>query len=175
MIINGYETEIIRSKRRSVSIEISKDLRVIVRAPRSFPDSEIAKAVAKHDLWIRRAIEHRKLLNQKHPEPSPEEREALFELAEKLLPPKIEYWSKLTGLVPTGVKITSAEKRFGSCSPKNSICFSYRLMQYPEAAIDYVVLHELAHIKHHNHSKDFYALIERYMPDYKSRERLLRS
>ncbi len=175
MTVNGYEAEIIRSKRRSVSIEISKDLRVIIRAPRSFPDSEIAKIVAKHDSWIRRAIGHRQLLNEKHPEPSPEEREALFELAEKILPPKIEYWSKATGLVPTGVKITSAEKRFGSCSPKNSLCFSYRLMQYPEAAIDYVVLHELAHIKHHNHSKDFYALIERYMPDYKRRERLLRS
>ena len=73
------------------------------------------------------------------------------------------------------VKITSAQKRFGSCSAKNNICFSYILMQYPIEAIEYVVVHELAHTVHHDHSKAFYALIEKYMPDYKQREKLLRT
>ncbi|MEG1614194.1 MAG: M48 family metallopeptidase, partial [Oscillospiraceae bacterium] len=76
---------------------------------------------------------------------------------------------------PTAVKITSAEKRFGSCSGKNSLCFSYRLMQYPQDAIDYVIVHELAHIKHKNHSKNFYELIEQYMPDYKERNAILKN
>ena len=76
---------------------------------------------------------------------------------------------------PTGIKITSARKRFGSCSGKNSICFSLYLMTYPKEAVDYVVVHELAHIKYHNHSKEFYNFIERFMPDYKEREKFLKN
>ena len=72
------------------------------------------------------------------------------------------------------VKITSAQKRFGSCSGKNNICYSYILMQYPIEAIEYVVVHELAHTVHHDHSRDFYNLIAEYMPDYKQREKLLK-
>ncbi|MCD7797226.1 MAG: M48 family metallopeptidase [Clostridiales bacterium] len=48
-------------------------------------------------------------------------------------------------------------------------------MFYPPRAVDYVVVHELAHIRHHNHSKDFYAFVEKYMPDYKQREKLLKN
>ena len=88
--------------------------------------------------------------------------------------PLVEKYSKLMGLKPSSVKITSAEKRFGSCSSKNGLCFSWRLLAYPTAAVEYVVVHELAHIKHHNHSAAFYALIEKYMPDYKERQRLLK-
>ena len=61
-----------------------------------------------------------------------------------------------------------------SCSGKNRLCFSWRLMDYPEEAIDYVVVHELAHIRHHNHSRDFYALVASILPDYKERQALLR-
>lgn len=77
-------------------------------------------------------------------------------------------------LYPTGLKITSARTRFGSCSGQNSICFSWRLMDYPELAIDYVVVHELAHIVHKNHGSQFWALVERYLPDYRARRAMLR-
>ena len=73
-----------------------------------------------------------------------------------------------------GITITGAEKRFGSCSAKNRICFSWRLMAYPEEAIDYVVVHELAHIRHKDHSKRFYAFVEEVLPDWRERRRLLR-
>ena len=78
------------------------------------------------------------------------------------------------GLVPSGVKITSARTRFGSCSGKNGLCFSWRLMQYPPEAIDYVVVHELAHIRHHDHSPAFYALVGQYLPDWEARVKLLK-
>ena len=87
---------------------------------------------------------------------------------------RTEYFAKIMGVKPTGIKITSAKKRFGSCSGKNSICYSWRLMQYPAEAIDYVVVHELAHIIYKNHGKNFYKLIEKYLPDYKKREKLLK-
>ena len=69
---------------------------------------------------------------------------------------------------------TAARTRFGSCSGKNRLSFSLYLMAYPETAIEYVVVHELAHIRHHDHSPSFYALIERYMPDWRERMKLLK-
>ncbi|MEG1869673.1 MAG: M48 family metallopeptidase, partial [Oscillospiraceae bacterium] len=65
------------------------------------------------------------------------------------------------------IKITSANGRWGSCSWKNSLCFPYKIMLLPEELIDYIVVHELAHIREKNHSKNFYAEVEKYMPNYK--------
>jgi predicted metal-dependent hydrolase len=73
------------------------------------------------------------------------------------------------------VKITGAKKRFGSCSSQNGLCFSWRLMGYPEEAIDYVVVHELAHIAHRNHGSGFYSLVASVLPDYKARRALLKN
>ena len=78
------------------------------------------------------------------------------------------------GVTPTGLKITTARKRYGSCSGKNSLCFSCFLMQYPDEAVDLVVVHELCHIKVKNHSRDFYTLLEQFLPDYKERRKLLK-
>lgn len=66
------------------------------------------------------------------------------------------------------------EKRFGSCSASNRLCFAWRLMRYPEAAVDYVVVHELAHIRYKNHGPAFYRLIASVLPDYKERIKLLK-
>ena len=85
----------------------------------------------------------------------------------------VEKYSKIMGLKYGRINITTAKKRFGSCNSNGDICFSYRLMLYPEAAREYVVVHELAHIIELNHSKAFYAIVERYMPDYKERRKLL--
>ena len=108
------------------------------------------------------------------PPPTPEEIEALRAQARAVLPGKVAHYAALMGLSPTGVKITSARKRYGSCSAKNSLCFSCFLMRSPDEAVDAVVVHELAHIRHKNHGPDFYALVQRYMPDYQARKKLLK-
>ncbi len=72
------------------------------------------------------------------------------------------------GVKPTAVKINSARTRYGSCSGRNSLNFSLFLMDKDDEFIDYVVVHELAHIKHHNHSKAFYEFVEKFIPDYKN-------
>ena len=119
-------------------------------------------------------LKKRIIKNEKYPEPNNEEIELLRKRAGDIIPEKVKYFSKLTGLYPIGIKITGAKKRFGSCSGRNSLCFSYLLMRYPDDCIDYVVLHEIIHIKHHNHSRDFYDLLGHFMPDYKSREKKLK-
>lgn len=84
-------------------------------------------------------------------------------------------WAERMGITYTGVKITSAKSRFGSCNSRGGIAYSFRLMQFPEQVIDYVVVHELAHRKEMNHSRRFYDIVARYLPDYRQRVKLLRS
>ena len=106
--------------------------------------------------------------------PTESEIESLKARARAILPEKVAFWSKKMGVSPTGIKITTARKRFGSCSGKNSLCFSCFLMNYPEEAIDLVVVHELCHIKVKNHGQNFYTLLSQYLPDHKERKKLLK-
>lgn len=173
--MSNIEIEIRRSKRRTVSLEVTTDTKVIVRVPLKFPERDVPEILSRHKKWIEKALERVCAKKEMYPELTEEEKMSLKESAKAIIPVKVRYYSELTGLIPTGIKITSAEKRFGSCSGKNSLCFSYLLMRYPETCIDYVVLHEIAHIKIHNHSKEFYNFIERYMPDYRERVKMLKN
>ena len=148
---------VIRANRRTVGLRLDKDGRLVVRAPYCTSETEIRRIVEKESAWLAR-----------------EQRRALIEKAKMTLPPKIEHYAALMGVHPTRVTITGARTRFGSCSGKNAISFSWRLMQYPEEAIDYVVVHELAHIRHHDHSAAFYRFIASVMPDHEARRALLR-
>lgn len=169
-----FDYTVVRSARKTLGLQVCRDGKVIVRAPLSADDDYIAKSVDKHREWIEQNIIKQKQRAAARPEPNEQEIMRLRQAAKEVLPQRVRYFSDLTGLYPTSIKITAAKSRFGSCSAKNGICFSLFLMQYPLEAIDYVVLHELAHIKHHNHSAAFYSLIEKYMPDYKRRRAMLR-
>ncbi len=167
--------KLIRSKRKSISVEISPELEVIVRAPVYTKQRDINIFIDNHREWIEKHIEIRKQKQaNRPPEPTLEEIADLKRRAKELLPRKVLYFSSLMGVEPKSIKITSATKRLGSCSAENGICFSYRVMLYSEDIIDYVVIHELAHIKEHNHSKRFYDIVRRYCPDYKDRERRIK-
>ena len=86
--------------------------------------------------------------------------------AKKIITERCKYYSEITGYKPKSIKITSAQKRWGSCSYNNNICFSFRLIMAPLDIIDYVVLHELVHIDEKNHSKAFFNKLQNFMPDY---------
>lgn len=165
--------EIIRSRRRTLALEI-KDCRVIVRAPMRLSRSAIDAFVTSHADWISKHMARAQSRAAAHPEPDAAMRAALIKRARAYLPPRVEYYARIMGVRPASIKITGARTRFGSCSSKGSICFSWRLMQYPDAAIDYVVVHELAHLRHMNHSAAFYAEIARVMPDFEARRNLLK-
>ncbi len=164
---------LLRSKRKTLSLEITKDLVVLVRTPVRMPGKEIDRFVEKNGRWIEKHMEQQRRRNACMPTLAQEAQ--LKKRAREILPQRVAYYSRLMGLVPQGVKITSAKTRFGSCSAKNSLCFSYLLLCYPMEAVDYVVVHELAHIRFKNHKKEFYALIEACMPDYKQRRMLLKN
>ena len=169
------EYELIRSARRTLALEITRDCRVLVRAPQRISKARIEAFVASHEDWIRRHLERQKQRSAAAP-PPPSEADiaALKARARETLLYKVSYWANIMGVSPVGIKITTARKRYGSCSAKNSLCFSCFLMQYPEEAIDLVVVHELCHITEKNHGPRFYALLERYLPDYRERKKLLK-
>jgi predicted metal-dependent hydrolase len=168
--------KLIRSERRTLAMELSPEGDLILRAPRRMPLRLIEQFIASHEDWIakhREKIRRRAEFDEAHFSDEVQI-QSLITRAKAILPEKTEYWAKIMGVTPTGVRITRAKKRFGSCSPENRIAYSYRLMAYPEEAIDYVVVHELSHIRHKNHSPDFYAFVARFLPDHKAREAILK-
>ncbi len=169
------EYRLIRQSRKTLSLRLDEqDGTVVVSAPRWVSRRQIDAFVQKHADWIIGQQVRRQQKNALEATLTPERVAALKARAKSELPPKIAAYAALLGVRPTGFKVTSAKKRFGSCSGKNSLCFSWRLMQYPEEAIDYVVVHELCHIFHQHHSRAFYAAVSSVMPDYKARQRLLK-
>ena len=168
------EYTLIRSARRTLSVEISREGAVTVRAPRRCPQSEIDRFLDSRADWIRTHIQKQRQRALNHPEPGEDERPALIAAAKEILPERVRHYAAIMGLEPAGITITGARTRFGSCSGKNRLSFSWRLMQYPPQAIDYVVVHELAHIVHKNHGPGFYALVTSVLPDHAERRRLLR-
>ena len=167
--------ELIRSQRKTLALEITRDCRVVVRAPLRLSRTRIDAFVESHADWIARHLERqRQRMADAPPPPTPADIAAFKARAREILPPKVAYWSARMGVSPTGLKITTARKRYGSCSGKNSLCFSCFLANAPDAAVDLVVVHELCHIREKNHGPRFYALLEHYLPDYRERKKLLR-
>ena len=165
---------LIRSGRKTLALEISREGEVIVQAPYRVSQRVIREFVASREGWIAEKQEIQRRRASDHPPLTAEQLAILAQRAREILPGRVEHYAALMGVAPAGLTITSARTRFGSCSPKNRICFSCRLMAYPEEAIDYVVVHELAHILQHNHSPAFWAEVEKILPDYRRREALLR-
>jgi predicted metal-dependent hydrolase len=165
---------LVRSRRRTLALQVERDGSLTVRAPLRCPSREIERFVAAHADWAAEKSAQAQARLAAHPTPTAAERAALFEKAAAEIPPIVARYAAIMDLAPAGVKITGAERRFGSCSGKNRLCFSYRLAGYPAEAVEYVVVHELAHIREKNHGPNFYALIEAVLPDYKAREKLLR-
>lgn len=167
------EYKLIRSKRKTVELSIDDELCPVIKAPLHMPQRDIDAFFEKHRSWVQKHTKAKRERLEKTAA-TPEAEAAAKQNALPYLTERTNYFSRLMRLEPKEIKITSAQKRFGSCNGKNSICYSWRLMLYPPEAIDYVVVHELAHITYKNHSAEFYKLVEKYLPDYKEREKMLR-
>lgn len=87
---------------------------------------------------------------------------------------RVRRFSGLLGLSPAGVAVHNARSRWGSCSPEDRVRFTWRLIMAPPEIIDYVVVHELCHMKIRNHSRDYWGLVQSVLPDYKKRRAWLK-
>lgn len=169
-----FTYEVIRSRRKSIAVQVDADCNIVVRAPYFVSQKEIERFLADKKQWLEKAVTKQMIKKKSRREYSEADIADMRKKAKEILPQKVSYYSQIMGVRPTAVKINSARKRYGSCSGKNSINFSLYLMDKDERFIDYVVIHELAHIVHHNHSKAFYEFVSRFMPDYKEISRMYR-
>ncbi len=167
-----FDYTLVRSKRKSVSIQVDENCNITVRAPLRLSQKEIDRILLEKKSWLEKTIISQREKQKKIKVYSDDEIKLLRKKAKEIIPMKVEYYAKIMQVEPASVKINSARKRYGSCSGTNNLNFSLYLMDKDERFVDYVVVHELAHIKHHNHSKDFYKYIEQFMPDYKERMKL---
>lgn len=162
-----------KSKRKTVVIEIAPNGTIIVRAPLYYTKKQAEQAIQNSEKWISKNLP--KIENKSNAIGQMTKNDIV--LAKKgveiICNRLIKQYAPIMNVKPQNIKITSAKKRFGSCGYNNNICFSYFLMLQPFDAIRYVVVHELAHIKHHNHSKAFHSFIESVLPDSKAYEKLL--
>lgn len=163
------EITIVRARRKTVQIQVDEHGKVTVRAPQHMPRAEIERFVQQKADWIAKHVAAQKARDARRYVPSDAEIAALRQRAKTELSALTACWARRMGVTCTGVKITSAARRWGSCSSRNSICYSWRVMLLPPAQREYIVVHELAHIRVKDHSPAFYAEVGRWLPDYRQR------
>lgn len=174
-----YEITLIRSRRKSLAIEITPELQVVVRAPARMPVREINAFVQEKDDWIRAHLQQmaeKKRLREQYRKQalSKEELQELATQAMKLIPQKVHYYAQIIGVTYGRITIRNQRTRWGSCSGKGNLNFNCLLLLMPEEVLDYVVVHELCHRKEMNHSARFWEEVEKILPDYRQRRKWLK-
>jgi len=161
---------IIRSRRKSLAIEITPQGAVLVRAPLKMAARDIQRFVESRQPWIE---SHLAKIPSVTPL-TPEEHKALICAAKQILPEKAARYAALADVTFGHITIRSQRTRWGSCSASGNLSFNCLLMLAPEEVQDYVVVHELCHRKEMNHSPAFWAEVARIMPGYKRCRKWLR-
>jgi len=164
---------VIRSKRRTAAIEISRQGEILVRCPLSMPDDAIEDLVNSHRLWIEK---HLALVppTEQQQKLSPEELEALGKKAVTVFPERVAHFAEIMGVSYSRITIRTQRTKWGSCSSKGNLNFNVLLMLAPPEVLDYIVVHELCHRKELNHSPKFWAEVEKVMPRYRDQEAWLK-
>lgn len=173
MIIGGEEVhiEVRHSERRSMGLEIRQDGRIIARVPNRIADSCVRVFLEGHKKWLRQKSAMVELKRSERHSTGAPVYETLTAREKNMIRTKItfsvEYYSKVMGVTYGRISIRNQKTRWGSCSLEGNLNFNYQLAYLPDELMDYVVVHELAHRRHMNHSTVFWQEVEKYYPEYK--------
>lgn len=159
------EYELVRSRRKSISLQIKSDGRIVVRAPFRLAKYRIDNFVMEHGAWINRQLSKVKQYQAERYEITDRQRAEGIQKAKDIFPKRVAYGR---------ITIREQKTRWGSCSGAGNLNFNWKLVLMPPEVLDYVVVHELAHRKEMNHSERFWKVVEAEMPDYVERRRLLK-
>lgn len=173
MKIGEYNVEVRRSKRKSAAIKITADMQIVVFVPLYVSDNEIERLVISKSKWIdehmlkvQSAIDERSKLEKI----TFEQVKELADQAVEYIPKRVKYYAEKENFVYNKITIKNLVSRWGSCSTKGNLNFNCLLMLTPGYVIDYIVVHELCHLREMNHSEKFWAEVEKIMPDYQRAE-----
>ena len=163
--------EIIRSNRKSIAIQVKTGGEVVVRCPRRMPVWQIRAFVQSKADWIAKHIDTEVTAE---PQLTEAELKTLRERTRTLVTEKVCCFAPIVGVSYGRIAIRAQHTRWGSCSSKGNLNFNCLLGLAPEEVVDYVVVHELCHRKHMNHSPQFWAAVEAVLPDYKHHKKWLK-
>ncbi|MCQ2507972.1 MAG: M48 family metallopeptidase [Dorea sp.] len=172
------QIEVIRSNRKTLSLQIKPDGKLLVRAPYRMSDREIQRFINEKQDWIRKKmvlVEERKEIRESLPGYTRQDIERMAEKALKLVPERVAYFAPKVGVTYKNITIRNQKTRWGSCSSQGNLNFNCLLMEAPPEVLDYVVVHELCHRKEMNHSPRFWAEVARVLPDYKKQVEWLKT
>lgn len=165
--------QVIRSRRKTISIQITPDGRVVVRCPLRLSRREIRNFVEKEQNWILPRLEKARM-QLRQPKLTEEQLEVLTDRAKEVFAERSAEFSSRMGVRFHKITIRHQKTRWGSCSAAGNLSFNCLLVLAPPEVLDYVVVHELAHRIEMNHSPAFWAQVERILPDYRSRRQWLK-
>lgn len=161
--------EIIRSRRKTVALQIAEDGHLIVRAPLRCSNKDIISFIEKSEKWIQtytaKVLQHNRELEQLEPFTEQDIRD-MAQKALEVIPERVKYYADKLGVTYGRITIRNQRTKWGSCTSKGNLNFNCLLMAAPSEVLDSVVVHELCHRLYMNHSKVFYASIYRVFPDY---------
>lgn len=173
--VAGLEYELVRKNVKNLNLRVRRDGSVAVSVPRRVSAEQADAFVAGRLGWVieaKQQVARRARQQEACPPPSPEECLALFEPISQAVYPA---FAKVLGGQPPQLRVRDMTSRWGVCDvAKKRITLASRLAQQPAAAVEYVIVHEYCHFVHPNHQKEFWALVERFLPDWKARRALLR-
>lgn len=175
--MSSQNVTVIRSRRRTLGIQITPEGELIARAPIGLPRREIDRFLEEKADWIKKTMQ--KVLSVRQAgESAPltaQDIQSLARQARQALPPRVDYFARELGVAYGRITIRSQTGRWGSCSGTGSLNFNCLLMLAPESVQDYVVVHELSHRIHMNHSAAFWSTVESVLPQYKKEEAWLKT
>ncbi len=170
------EHSIIRSNRKTISVEITRKAEIIVRVPLRMSKEDIERFLLEKSDWIERTLEKVKSNNDTVSLPpfTEEELSLITKRAKEYISNRVSFFADSMGISYGRICIKHQKTRWGSCSAKGNLNFNCLLMLCPLEVIDYVIIHELCHLIHHNHSTLFWHEVEKYIPDYKIHKKWLK-
>ena len=183
LIYKDFDIELIRSSRKSIAIEIDRDLKIKVRAPQRMNQNQIMRFVKEKEQWIRlhlakmiqlQKMQEKEMTDTQRTTLTPEDLQRLMVLARREIPVHVKYFAEQMGVTYGKITIRNQKTRWGSCSQIGNLNFNCHLMEIPTEILDYVVVHELCHRKQMNHSRLFWMEVEKVLPDYQVRQRWLK-
>lgn len=167
------EYTIIRSRRKTVAIQITPGGEVVLRCPNRMPKQEVLRfAESKRD-WIEKHLAKLSAKPQLSPFTEAELRD-LRDRAMRVIPVRTEYFAQLLGVSYGRITIRCQRSRWGSCSSTGNLNFNCLLTLVPPEVLDYVIVHELCHRLEMNHSQAFWEKVAKTLPDYRQQRKWLK-
>ncbi|MBQ7670923.1 MAG: M48 family metallopeptidase [Clostridia bacterium] len=163
------DLKVIRSRRRTIAIRVTRD-GVEVRAPLFVSKAKITDFVRRHEGWIEKQKAKLSAFDEdarKYPPLDEADIERLKNEAKRVIPARADYFAKKIGVEYNRITVRCQKTRWGSASTKGNLNFNCLLMLTPGEVIDSVVVHELCHLKHMDHSKEFYNEVTSVYPEYR--------